>query len=167
MSGFSMKVSNDKLEGLDVVPPGPYDIKLVGFNVKVSKKGDSFNLNPCMEIVGHPEFAGRKVFDTLNSGGAWTWPDFVHCFGLPMETDGKESWIPGSWDGDKAKYKADDPNTWKYAGPLLGRSGKVNIAVDNYNGKDSNKVERYICAVPDCASKFPKIRHIADLLKRK
>jgi len=42
----------------------------------------------------------------------------------------------------------------------------VEVAVDNYNGKDNNKIRRYFCAVPDCATKFPKIRHIADLLKK-
>lgn len=162
---FSMKVSNEKLEGQDVVPAGQYELKLIGFKPKVSKKGDTYNLNPAYEIVNHPEFAGRKVYDTMNSNGAWTWPDMVHAFGFPMETDGKESWIPGVWNGDLSKYVEDDPNTWVYKGPLVGRVAKMEIAVDSYNGKDNNKVRRYFCAVPDCATKFPKIRHIEDLLK--
>lgn len=163
---FKMKVSNDKLEGMDVVPAGQYDIKLVAFNPKPSKKGDSVNLNAIMEITNHPEFAGRKVFDTLNSGGSFTWPDFVHCFGLPMEViDADNSTIPGDWDGDPAKFKEDDYTTWKYKGPLVGRSGKAEIAVDNYNGKDNNKIRRYFCAVQGCEQKFPKIRHQTDLLR--
>jgi hypothetical protein len=160
---FQMKVSNEKLEGFDVIPPGQYDVKLVSFNPKAAKSGTSINLNPCMVVVGHPEFAGRKVFDSLNA--PWIWPDFVHAFGLPMETDGKESWIPGDWNGDPAKYKADDPATWTYKGPLVGRTAKIEVAVDNYQGKDSNKVGRYLCAVADCATKFPKIRHIQNLIK--
>lgn len=163
---FEMKVSNDKLEGMDVVPTGEYEVRLVAFNPKTAKSGTSVNLNPKMEIVNHPEFAGRNVFDTLNSGGAFTWPDFVHCFGLPMETDGTSSWIPGDWNGDPATYNADDASTWKYKGPLLNRTGKVEIVVDNYNNKDNNKINRYFCAVPDCASKFPKIRHSTNLVKK-
>lgn len=166
MAGFSMKVSNEKLEGQDVVPSGIYEVKLVKFTPKVSKNGDTYNLNPMMEVTNHPELSGRKIFDTLNSNGAWTWPDFVHAFGLPMETDGTESWMPGTWDKDKAKYVEGDPNTWTYNGPLVGRTAKVEIAVDNYNGRDNNKIRRYFCAVADCATKFPKIRHIEDLLKK-
>lgn len=160
---FSMKVSNDAIEGFDVIPSGHYEVKLVGFAPKTSKKGDSFNLNPTMVIVNHTEFAGRKVFDSLNIGGAFMWVDFCHCFGLPMETDGKESWLPGKfYDG----LVAPPPEEWKYVGPLVGRIGKIILAVDNYNGKDNNKIERYFCAVADCATKFPKIKHQVDLLKR-
>ncbi len=162
MCAFSMKVSNATIEGLDVIPPGPYEIKLVSFAPKLSKKGDTVNFNPCMVVVGHPEFAGRKIFDTLNSNG-YQFADFSHCFGLPLDTDGKDSWLPGSFDGEPSA----DPKTLPYKGPLVGRTGKIIVAVDNYNGKDSNKVERYICAIADCASKFPKIRHSVDLLKRK
>lgn len=165
---FKMKVSNEKLVGMDVIPPGQYDVKLVAFNPKPSKDGNSINLNAIMEVVNHPDFAGRKLFESLNTpGGAFTQPDFVHCFGLPMDTDGKDSWIPGEWDKDKAKFKEDDPTTFVYEGPLVGRTGKVEVAVDNYQGKDNNKIARYFCAVQDCASKFPEIKHSTNLLRKK
>lgn len=158
---FQMKVSNDKLAGQENIPAGQYDVKLVGFSPKTSKKGDSINLNPVMEIQNHPDLAGRKVFDNLNSSGAWTYPDFCHAFGLPMETDGKESWLPGEWDGDPAKFDANKPETWKYKGPLVGRTAKVEIGVDSYG----SKIRRYFCAVADCATKFPQIKHSQDLMK--
>lgn len=161
---FQMKVSNDKIEGQDVFPAGQYEVKLVGFKPSKAKTG-SRNLNALMEVVNHGELIGRKLYDSLNEGGAFTWPDFVHCFGLPMETDGTDSWIPGDWNGDAAKFNPDDVTTWKYKGPLVGRVGKVEVAVDNYNGKDNNKIRRYFCAVADCETKFPKVRHIQDLLK--
>jgi len=164
---FKMKVSNEKIEGQDVFPAGQYEVKLVSFKPAKSKDGASINLNAMMAITNHPEYANRKLYDSLNTpGGAFTQPDFVHCFGLPMETDGKESWIPGEWDGDVAKFKEDDPSTWVYKGPLIGRSGKVEVYVDNYNGRDNNKIRRYFCAVSDCATKFPKIRHSADLARK-
>lgn len=165
MAGFQMKVSNDKLEGQEVFPAGQYDVKLVSFKPSAAKTG-STNLNALMIVVNHPEFAGRKLYDSLNVGGAFTYPDFSHCFGLPMETDGKDSWLAGEWNGDLAKFKEDDPTTWVYKGPLVGRSGKVEVAVDNYNGKDNNKIRRYFCAITDCTTKFPKVRHIEDLLKK-
>lgn len=164
---FQMKVSNEKLEGQDIIPAGQYEVKLVAFKPSKSKGASaSTNLNAIMEVIGHPEFAGRKLFDSLNVGGSFTWPDFSHAFGLPMETDGTASWLAGAWDGDPAKFKEDDPTTWSYKGPLVGRVGKIEVAVDNYNGKDNNKIRRYFCAIPQCEQKFPKVRHIQDLLKK-
>ncbi len=162
---FQMRVAKDVIEGKDVVPPGIYEVKLVGFNPKVSKSGTSVNLNAIMQITNHAEFGDRKIYDTMNSNG-YTYADFSHCFGLPMETDGTEFWLPGTWDKDKAKYNADDPATWIYNGPLVGRTGKVEIAVDNYNGKDNNKVKRYFCAIADCEKKFPGVSHREDLLRK-
>lgn len=164
---FKMKVSNDKIEGFDVIPPGQYEVRLVGFKPKKSKDGNSVNLNAEMQVVNNPDLVNRKLFDSLNTpGAAFYHADFCHCFGLPMETDGKESWIPGDWDGDPAKFKEDDPTTWVYKGPLAGRIGRVEVEVDNYNGKDNNKIRRYFCAVQDCASKFPKIKHLEQLNKK-
>jgi hypothetical protein len=163
---FPMKVSNEKLEGQEVFPAGQYEVKLVAFKPSKAKTG-STNLNARMEVVNHSEYAGRKLFDSLNEGGAFTWPDFSHCFGIPMETDGQNSWLAGAWDGDPAKFQENDPATWVYKGPLVGRIGKVEVAVDNYQGRDNNKIRRYFCNVPDCATKFPKIKHIQDLLAKK
>jgi hypothetical protein len=162
---FSMKVSNEKLEGKDNVLPGEYDLKLIGFRPKISSNGQSYNLNPMFEITGHPEYVGRKVFDNLNSNAQFIWQDFCHALGLPMETDGNSSWLPGSWDKDKAKYNENDPATWEYEGPLVGRTAHVELGLKSYNGKESTAIRRYFCAVDDCAQKFPKVRHMQDLLK--
>jgi hypothetical protein len=161
------KVDSSKIEGQEVFPPGIYEFKLAGFKPAKAKTG-SINLNARFEMINHPEFAGRKVYDSLNEGGAFLYPEFSHALGLPMETDGLKdgsSWLPGEWNGDPAKFKEDDPATWVYKGPLVGRVAKLEIAVGNFNGRDNNKIKRYFCAVPDCATKFPKMRHIEDLLK--
>ena len=160
------KVDTSKVEGQEVFPPGIYEFKLAGFKPTRSKTGTSTNLNARFEMINHPDYAGRKVFDSLNEGGAFLWPDFVHSLGLPMETDGDSSWIPGEWNGDLAKFKEDDPSTWVYKGPLVGRVAKLEIAVDNYQSRDNNKIKRYFCAIADCNTKFPKIRHSEDLLKK-
>lgn len=158
---FQMKVSNEKLTGAENPTPGPYKLKLLFFKPETSKKGDSINLKACMEVVDHVTFDGRKVWDNLNSNGAWTYSDFCHAFGLPMETDGKESWLPGNWDGDAAKFDPNKPETWKYVGPLVGRTANVEIGVDSFGAK----IRRYFCAVPDCATKFPTVKHSQDLMK--
>lgn len=158
---FQMKVSNEQITGKENPTPGPYKLKLLGFNPKTSKKGDTINLNAMMEVVNHAEFDDRKVWDNLNSAGSWTWADFSHAFGLPLETDGKDSWLAGDWDGDAAKFDPNKPETWKYKGPLVGRTADVELGVDSYGAK----VRRYFCAIPDCASKFPLVKHSQDLMK--
>lgn len=165
---FNMKVSNEDLEGRKVIPPGIYEIKLIGFKPAASKDKTSINLNPSMEVIGNPDLAGRKLFDSLNTpGAAFYHSDFVHCFGLPMETDGTSSWIPGDWAGDPVKFKEDDPTTWVYKGPLVGRTGKAEVVVSSYDNKENNKINRYFCAIPDCATKFPTIKHSTNLAKKK
>jgi hypothetical protein len=161
------KVDTSKVEGQEVFPPGIYDFKLVGFKPKKASTG-SINLNARFEMINHPDHAGKKVYDGLNEGAAFYWTDFCHALGLPMETDGQKdgnSWLPGEFYGYDANHKEDDITTWEYKGPLVGRVAKIEIAVGNYQGRDNNKIKRYFCALPDCAVKFPKIRHIEDLLK--
>ena len=78
-----------------------------------------------------------------------------------METDGTNSWLPGDWDGEPEK-----PETWVYKGPLLGQIAEVEVAVDSYNGKENNKVSRYICRVPQCAQSFLSCRTHLICLRR-
>lgn len=163
---MAFKVDKSKVEGQEVFPPGIYEFKLAGFKPGKAKTG-SINLNARWELINHPEYAGRKVFDSLNEGAAFLWADFTHALGIPLETDGDSSWLAGDWNGNPATFKEDDPATWVYKGPLVGRVGKLEIAVDNYNGRDNNKIKRYFCAIADCATKFPKIRHSEDLLKNR
>lgn len=162
---FQMKVSTEKVDGQDIIPAGQYEVKLLGFKPKLSTKG-SINLNACMEVVNHPDFAGRKIYTSLNVGMAFMYPDFSHCFGVLIESDGKDYWLPGNWDGDAAKFNPEDPTTWVYKGPLVGRVGKIEIAVDQYNGRDKNDIRRYFWNVPGWEQKYPKLRPKEDLLSR-
>jgi len=165
MCAFQMKVSSEKLEGKDVLPSGQYEIKLLGFKPNLSSKG-SINLNAMMEIVNHPDYAGRRVFASLNVGMAFMYPDFSHCFGVIIEGDGKDYWLPGQWDGDAAKFKEDDPTTWSYKGPLVGRIGKVELAVTSYNNKERNEIRRYFWNTPGVEAKWPKLKPKEDLLSK-
>jgi hypothetical protein len=163
---FKMIVSAEKIEGQDVMPSGQYEVKLLGFKPSLAKTG-SINLNACMEVVNHPDYAGRKLYSSLNVGMAFMYPDFSHCFGIIIEGDGKNFWLPGTWDGDVAKFKEDDPTTWKYVGPLVGRIGKIEVAVTEYNGKERNDIRRYFWNTPGVESKWPKLKPKEDLLSKK
>lgn len=164
---FKMGFDKDSLTG-KTVTPGLYTLRLTGFKPKKNKDGDSVNFNAQMKIINSPEFDDTKMFETLSAKAGFTQWDFAHAFGMELEDMGNGQYVlPGTWDKDLAKFKADDPSTWVYDGPLLGRDAQVEIANDTYEGKINNKVKRYICAVPDCDIKFPDNKHSQDLLKRK
>ena len=166
---FQMKQSKEQIEGKEVAPNGIYTLKLVGFKPKKSKedpanplKPRTVNLNARMEIVDNPEQEKKVVYELLNEK-SFMFADFCHAFGLPMETDGESYWLPGEWDS-APDFDADNPETWKYDGPLLGRTCQAEIAVSSFNNRENNKVRKYFCAVDDCATKFPEIRHSENLL---
>lgn len=170
MCAFKMAVSKETIEGRETLPAGIYEVRLIGFKPKFSDpartgKPKSLNLNARMEVINHPEYAGRLIFEGLNAKAGWVQQDLCHAFGIPMETDGDSYWIPGEWDSE-ANFNSDDADTYRYTGPLMGQVAKVELAVDTYNGKDNNKVSRYFCAVEDCEQKFPQITHSQNLLKR-
>ena len=158
-----------------VVDEGLYWITLTGFAPKMSKKkpdgsgGDSINFNPTMELTsledGSPapvrdDGKPLPVFGNLNTKGAWVINDFCHGFGIPMETDSAGNLsIPGIWVPEAET----DIEKCEYKGPLVGRKALVYLAKTTYNGKEQNKIKYYVCAVPNCAQKFPKIKHSTDL----
>ena len=168
---FKLAVDNSKLDGMDVLPQGIYRVRMMGFKPKFSKLKDgqtgptSLNYNAQMQVIGRPDLeekGPRFVYEGLNENAGWVMQDFCHAFGLPMETDGAASWFPGEWDGEEGKAE-----TYKYRGPLVGQEAEIELGIDSYLGKENNKVSRYLCRVAQCAQKFPKINHSANLLKKK
>lgn len=168
MSPFKMKYDQEKLEGLQPVPAGIYKVLFIEFKPKKSKpnlaKGgaQSLNLNGKVKILDHPEFeTDRFVIANLNEGIPSFIQDFVHSFGLEMENQlSDEPSLPGSWEGDE-----NNPETWKYHGPLTAKTAEWELGIKDYNGRPTQTIKRFICAVPQCATKFPKIRHSTDMAK--
>ncbi len=163
-----MKFNQESLKGPEPVPAGVYTVRFESFKPQLSKNKDSINLNAKAVIVGHGDLDGRVIFAGLNSKiPNWT-QDFVHSFGLEMEDQlGTDPSIPGVFDGDPVKFKEDDPSTWTYKGPLLGRTAKWEVGTREYEGRLSNEPRQFICAVPGCATKFPEIKHSKDMGSKK
>lgn len=159
-----MKLNPDKLKGMPPLPADQiYDLKFVGFQPKFVKgRTDAVNYRGQFEVINNPNYINRKIFDNLNSGAEWIIQDFCHGLGLPLEKlpDGSLT-IPGTFNGPE-----DKPEEWKYVGPLVGRTCKVVLGIESYNGKDNNKIKQYICAVTNCATTFPEIRHSTNLLAK-
>lgn len=153
------KVNKESLDRV-VLPEGLYTMEVMSFKPATSKKGDSTNINGRYQVIGpvgsdDPEVAAKKVqvFDSLNTGFGVGIQDFVHACGFELDDDGN---MPGSFDGASEDKLA-------YSGPLLGVRFQAEIAVRDYNGPQ-NAIRSYVCAVPDCNVKNPKIRHSKNLL---
>lgn len=157
----TISVNNEKLKGFTPVPGNIYEFEFKGFKPAMSKNKDSVNYNPILEIVNHPEYEGRKIFENLNSKADWIINDFVHSLGFEMvKKDENTSDIPGDFDGNP-----DDMTTWTYRGPMMGARGKCELVATTYQGKPQNKVKQWICQVKDCAIKNPDITHSTNLIK--
>lgn len=122
-----------------------------GFKPKKSKNGDSINLNPDLTIIGDAHDNGKKVFYNLNFQPS-TWfmvQNFLHMFGIKEESDGNGGWqIPGDWT-----QPTEDPSTWKYSGPLQGKTGKLELVKRTFNGQEQFTVKQMLCALPGCTEK--------------
>lgn len=162
-------VNNEALKAPEPVEAGVYEFRFEGFKPSYSKDKGSINLNPMLAIINNPKYDGtvdnkkRYIFLNLNTKAPWIQQDLIHSMGMEMEKiDSTTSQIPGTFDGPD-----NDPTQWKYTGPLTGRTGKVEVVLGTWQGKPKNDVKQFICAVPDCASKNPDVRHSTNLLQKK
>lgn len=171
---FKMSFSQDKLEGLQPVPNGQYKVLFIEFKPSWSKNANqitgkkSINLNAKVKILEHPEFEQERfLIAALNEGVPSFIQAFVHSFGVEMDDQlGDNPSIPGTFDTDKSKFKEDDPTTWVYSGPLTAKTAVWEVGTKEHNGRQVQSLRRFICSVPDCATKYPKIRHSQDMDKK-
>lgn len=149
-----MGVSKQEIEDASnyVNKSGTYNIIFQGFFPKKSKDGNSVNLNPKLVVVGDAAFNGKLIPYPLNFQPS-TWfmvKNFLHMFGIKEDVNpqgGEE--IPGDW----VQPNVADPTTWKYNGPLAGRTGKIEVVEGTYNGKPNINVKQMLCALPGCTEK--------------
>jgi hypothetical protein len=162
------KFNKSEFKDMPAVPQGLYTVRFVDFKPKISAKGNSLNYNPVVEISEHedPDLIGRKIFTPLNSSISKYIQDFVHSYGLLMEETGPDELaIPGVFDASP-DFNEEDPSTWKYEGPLTGRTAQWEIGIHDYMGKVKNDVVRFECAVPNCAQLYLDISHSQDMRRK-
>ena len=172
--GFKMAFAQNKLEGMQPVQDGQYKVLFIDFKPAHSKNANqvtgkhSINLNAKVKILEHPEFEQERfLIASLNEGVPSFIQDFVHSFGIEMDEQLEDNpSIPGTFDADKAKFKKDDQSTWVYAGPLTAKTAIWEVTTSDYNGRPVNQLRRFICSVPDCGTKYPKIWHSQDMNKK-
>lgn len=159
-----MGVDPEKIKQAKVQPNGWYKLKLTGFRPKRSQKDkDSINFNGQFEVLNSagPDFT-KMVFATMSDKMQKHINDIVHGLGFTLEKDGT---FPGTW-----VFPPEDPENVEkaqYKGPLMGRTMEAELATTSYNGNERNEIRQVRCAVPDCANKFPDIRHQTNMLGKK
>lgn len=147
-----MGVSKDALEGKPPLPAGVYDFRVDGFKPKFSKDKNSTNLNPVLKVINNPNgLNDSNIFFSLNTNAGFIFPDFVHSLGLQMDQDGEEFNLPGDWIPDPGEPT--NQEKYKYQGPMVGRTGRLEIVASSYNGKVQGKVKQFFCAIPGCTHK--------------
>ena len=152
-----IKIKKESLEGPKRIPPGIYTLRFDGFEPAWTKAKDSYNLNPVMKIINHPELNDRRVYDNLNSNAGWIMHDLCHCFGVPLAGTADDPELPGEF----TPAGETDPTKWKYRGDLSGQTGQVEVAEATSNtGKTYINVKRYLCQIPGCTD-----RHSDNLIK--
>jgi hypothetical protein len=163
-----MSVNAETLEAPKPVAGGWYDLRLKGMTIKKSPKGH--NIEAYFTTVNQPTDTNDKfVLYRMNNGFSQgtAMQELCHALGFPMEIDAQgQASFPGDWTlKDPAQ-----PDNWdlaQYTGVLLGKTGSAELVVDNYQGNEKNVVKQWKCKVPDCPTRFPKIRHQTDLIGKK
>lgn len=178
---FKLHISKEQIEGREAIPEGLYKVRFSKFSPKWTNQGNmseeqwfasrSINLNGVYEVVEHPDYAGALIYDTLNTGSKtplFGLMDMCHAFGFNMDFD------PGTGEYDipgfdsinsNPNFDPEKPDTWEYRGPLIGKVAQIEIGHKMYNGKPQVKPRRWFCAIADCASKYPQIRHSQNLIR--
>lgn len=162
-----MSVNAETLEAPKPVPAGFYDLRLKGIVIKKSPKG--FNYEFYLNTVNQPaetndKFVSYMAFNGFSQGELLQ--EASHGLGFALDIQGDQASLPGDFTlKDPAK-----PEEWdgaQYSGPLLGKIGKAELYVDDYNNVERNKIKQWVCKVDQCATRFPKIRHKTDLRMKK
>lgn len=166
---FKLEYSKEELSGPKPVPPGLYVVQFDNFAPAWSKDKLSYNLNLNTRIISdNPDWNDKKVRATLNSKIPGWIQDCIHSFGVEMANqDGDRPSFPGTFEADPSIFKENDPSTWRYAGPLVGKTAHWELSVRQYQGRDVQEVRRFMCSVNDCTVRFPFIRHSEDMTIKK
>jgi hypothetical protein len=169
-----MTLSKEQVEGKEAVPEGIYEVRFLRFNPRLSKAAieqhapfdpRNINLNAEYEVVNNPEYAGRRIYEIASMKSYNIQTEICHGFDVPLDIDENgEYFIPGTWDS-RPDFNQELPETYEYKGPLSGKIGKIELAIETFNGRPRNRPRRYFCAIDDCATKFPEIRHVQNLIK--
>jgi len=183
MARFSFKAENI-YNTRKVVKEGMYWLTVGGFSQKWTKpkEGETphqwINFNPILELTATTDSSPVPLNDDGSHIRIW-YPasqkfeasvnEFSHACGLPLDiitdpqTKEESATLPGIWTPENE----DDIEKCTYKGPLVGKKLQAYIVKGSYQGTEKNEIKFFVCAVPNCNQKFPKLVHIKNLIQKK
>ncbi|HEY4799120.1 MAG TPA: hypothetical protein VII99_08610 [Bacteroidia bacterium] len=157
-----MSYSKEDLSGKPPVPNGWYTLQFIQFRPRINQNKDGFNFNGEFSVVGNQEYEGRKVFNNMSNKAGFILDSIVHGMGLKMDVvqDGNEGTeaesraVPGTFE--HIDEFPEEPEKWgKYIGPLTNKTLDVELATEDYQGKQRNAFRQVRCNVAGCQEKHP------------
>ena len=118
--------ANDQYVGFEPVPAGEYRVQIVDTAIKPTKLNNGTVLSLTYEIVGDPQYSGRKVFDTINLENQSV--DAVRIGKQKLNTICVLTGIK------KIRDTAE----------LHGKVMTIQVSVGEYLGKSNNRVDKYV-----------------------
>lgn len=143
---IQMTVDKEKIKVLPPPDAGLKVLRLVSFKPKRNKNKDGINFNPMFEVENCPPDRNKAVFNSMSDKFHQALLDI--CHGLGFDMDPTTGALPGGFEGD-----ANEPSTWQYKGPLMGKTMEAECEIDTYLGKDSLKIKSIRCKVSGCKEK--------------
>lgn len=165
-----MGVNPEQTKAPKPVPGGWYDLRVKGIVAKLSKSGKGINYEAYLNVVNNKaEYNDSFVLFGIWNGfkQAMVANDFCHGLGFPLEADGS---FPGDWtvkDAAKDPAAPDYFDNAQYSGPLLGKVLEAELVTASVDGIERNNVKQIRCKIVGCATQFPDIRHLTDLIGKK
>lgn len=173
-----IKVSRESLE-YETYPAGEYLLEIGGFKPQFAKDRKSVNLRPVLRIKNHQNLNGKPVFFNANTNAGFMLREFCHASGLLMVGESPEIAARGEGGdfefppGEFLNFDESKPEGWQYAGPLLGRTLRIELVEVQAMKKNSkgdmeavpnkmrNDIKRFFCAVAGC-----KVTHKENLIRQ-
>lgn len=124
MSRIPIDLSKVADSSFPVFPPGVYDLSIKDCRQEAAKSSGELKLSVQFEIVAGPngsaEFAGKKMFSSYSLGEKAAWRVKKLCVAAGMSKEEIDAGV-------------DDEL-------LVGRTIRADVAVEKYNGRDTNRV---------------------------
>lgn len=119
--------TNDTYTGFEALPAGEYRVQITDSDIGLSKSGDATMLKLTYEVVGDPQFDGRKIFDNLI---------LEHKTSTDAERIGKQKL--------NTICALTCVKSLKDSAQLHGKTLSLLISVKDYNGDKQNIIKKYL-----------------------
>lgn len=118
--------ANDTYQGFECLPAGEYKVQIVDTDIKTPKSGDGEMLSISYEVVGDPQFDGRKVYDNI----------MLKHSNADAERIGKQKL--------NTICVLTGVKSLKDSAQLHGKTLSLLVTVKEYNGEKQNQIKKYL-----------------------